>query len=77
MLSAEIQQKWERIDVQGSADDDGQKAAADEGRIKVMFGKRKYGYTNVRENEIFGHEVEQVEKLFGYGPKKVFEYLKF
>ena len=43
----------------------GQKCSTDVDRIEMVFGECEHGNTNIREDEVLSHEIEEVKEVLG------------
>ena len=62
--ATEVQEKGQRIDVQDATNGDREKRPRDETEVPDVSSEGENGETYVRENEVLGEEVEQVERLY-------------
>ena len=64
--STNIQDGWERIDVEESTEENSCKGCTDVDGFKVMLGEGEHGYADVGEDEILRHEVQKIKEVFSW-----------
>ena len=65
-LASKVKQKGQWVDVDCTTNNNGKKWSKNECSIEIMLREGEHRDTDVAKYEIFGHEIQQTEKLFGH-----------
>lgn len=65
--AGQINDVGQRVNVQGSGQNDGNDGTQDEGELPLMVSIGEQGNADVDKDEVLAQEVQEVEDLFGLG----------